>query len=219
MKRLAVGGWRLARSAGMLVALVAMLASCGRPPAPQSISSRTSTRAGEPMRVALLPLVAADGVGRSAHVLDDALIAALRTSGRHEVVPVALERARLLLPPASIEASAISTQDLLRLRDQLRVDAVVLGRVEQFQAFDPVAVGLTVHLVSVEDGAVLWSATAQLDAGRQDVQKDLRWWYDHANGGGNATISGWRLAISSPSLFSRYVADRLVETVVPPVEK
>lgn len=207
---------RLARNAGCAALALCLLVSCGRPPAPQSISSRTSIRAGEPMRVALLPLVAGDGVGRSAHVLDEALVSALRTFGHHEVVPVALERARLLLPPASIEASAISTQDLLRLRDQLRVDAVVIGRVEQFQAFDPVAVGLTVHLVSVEDGAVLWSATAQLDAGRKDVQDDLRWWHDHANGAGNATISGWRLALSSPSVFSRYVADRLVETVVPP---
>ena len=212
-----MSGWTASVTAAA-VALTLLLASCGRPPAPQSVSSRTSIRAGEPMRVALLPLVAGDRVGRSAHVLDEALISALRTLGRHEVVPVALERARLLLPPASIEASAISTQDLLRLRDQLRVDAVILGRVEQFQAFDPVAVGLTVHLVSVEDGAVLWSATAQLDAGRKDVQDDLHWWYDHANGAGSATISGWRLALSSPSVFSRYVADRLVETIVPPAK-
>jgi hypothetical protein len=68
-------------------------------------------------------------------------------------------------------------------------------------------------LVSVADGSVLWSASAHLDSGRSDVQKDLRWWHDHSNGGGLATISGWRLAMTSPSIFSRYVADRLIETI------
>ena len=202
---------------GALLVLVA-LAGCSRPPAPHSISFRTSERAAEPMRVALLPFVPADGVGRSASTLDDAFTAALRTLGRHEVVPVPLERARQLLPASVIESSAIGTDQLLSLRDALRVDAVLIGRIEQFQAYDPVAVGMTAHLVSVDDGSVLWSVTAHLDSARTDVQKDLRWWYDHANGGGNATISGWRLGISSPSLFGRYVADRLAETIIPAVK-
>ena len=202
------GGWRLA-----LAALCLVIAGCGRPSAPHSISYRTTPRANEPMRVALLPLVGADGVGRAAHIVDEALLASLRTLGTYESVPVAHERARQLLAADTIIGSAISTEDLLRLRDALRVDAVVIGRIEQFQTYDPVAMGITVHLVSVEDGAVLWSASAHLDSGRTDVQKDLRWWHDHANGSGLATISGWRLAMSSPSVFSRYVADRLVETI------
>ena len=206
--RLAVGGWRLA-----LAALCLVIVGCGRPAVPHSVSYRTTSRANEPMRVALLPLVGVDGVGRAAHTVDEALLISLRTLGTHEAVPVAQERARQLLAADAIVDSAIGTEDLLRLRDALRVDAVVIGRIEQFQTYDPVAMGITVHLVSVEDGTVLWSASAHLDSGRTDVQKDLRWWHEHANGGGLATISGWRLAMSSPSLFSRYVADRLVETI------
>ena len=212
-KRLAVGGWRLA-----LAALYLVIVGCGRPAVPHSVSYRTTARANEPMRVALLPLVGVDGVGRAAHLVDEALLASIRTLGTHEAVPVAQERARQLLPAEAIIGSAIGTEDLLRLRDALRVDAVLIGRIEQFQTYDPVAMGITVHLVSVADGAVLWSASAHLDSGRKDVQKDLRWWHERANGSGLATISGWRLAMSSPSLFSRYVADRLVETI-PEVRK
>jgi hypothetical protein len=197
----------------MLLLAVLLLTACGRPPVPASISYRTSLRAVEPMRVAILPMVPVEGVGHSVHVLDDALAAALRTRGLHEVVLVPAERAGQLLPASAALHSSISTADLLRLRDGLQVDAVLLGRVDQFQGFDPVALGVTVHLISVEDGAVLWSATAHLDAGRTDVQTDLRWWHEHANGDGNPTIGGWRIGLSSPTLFCRYAADRLVETL------
>lgn len=201
--------------AGMLGVFVLsmLLSACGRPQVPASISYRTSLRAVEPMRIAILPLVPVDGVGHSVHVLDDALAASLRTLGLHEVVLVPSERARQLLPATAALQSTVSTADLLRLRDGLQIDAVLLGRVDQFQGFDPVAVGVTVHLVSVDDGAVLWSATAHLDAGRTDVQTDLRWWHEHANGDGNPTIGGWQLGLSSPTIFCRYVADRLVETI------
>ena len=113
--RLAVGGWRLA-----LAALCLVIVGCGRPAVPHSVSYRTTSRANEPMRVALLPLVGVDGVGRAAHTVDEALLISLRTLGTHEAVPVAQERARQLLAADAIVGSAIGTEDLLRLRDAAR---------------------------------------------------------------------------------------------------
>jgi hypothetical protein len=208
MNACSVPRWLLAGLAACL------LTACGRPPAPQSISWQTTPAANDPLRIAVLPLVAVAGVGRTANTIDESLLAALRILGKHEVVPVANDRARELLPASAMENSEVSGADLLRLRDALHVDAVVVGRIDQFQSYDPVSLGLTVHLVSVNDGTVLWSATAHLDSGRSDVQNDVRYWYENANGTGNISLTGWRLALSSPTLFSRYVADRLVETLV-----
>ena len=149
-KRLAVGGWRLA-----LAALYLVIVGCGRPAVPHSVSYRTTARANEPMRVALLPLVGVDGVGRAAHLVDEALLASIRTLGTHEAVPVAQERARQLLPAEAIIGSAIGTEDLLRLRDALRVDAVLIGRIEHINlgsfevqaAVDFLALGMVDQLV------------------------------------------------------------------------
>jgi hypothetical protein len=207
---------RLSATALAVFSLLVVLSGCMRPPPPASISAQTSVSANEPMRIAVLPFVLADGVGRSAHALDEAFPAALRTLGQHEVIGVPLEKARLLLPASAIERSVITAADLLRLRDALQVDAVVIGRVDQFKGFDPLAIGATAHLVAVTDGAVLWSATAELDAGRADVQHDVQWWHEHGNGSGNASLAGWRMTLSSPSSFARYVADRLVETIPMP---
>lgn len=200
----------------LLLGTILFMNGCLRPPPPASISAQTSVAANEPMRIAVLPFVLADGVGRSAHALDEAFPAALRALGRHEVIGVPMEKARLLLPAEAIERSVITAADLLRLRDALQVDAVVIGRVDQYKGFDPLAIGATAHLVAVTDGAVLWSATAELDASRADVQDDVQWWHDHGNGSGNPSLAGWRLTLSSPSSFSRYVADRLVGTIPMP---
>ncbi len=198
-----------------LVALLALLplAGCTRPPAPQGLSYQTTAQAGEALRVAVLPFWLGDRVGRTAQGVSDQFAASLRTLGRHEVINVTPERRRTLLPDDALAANRLSTDALVRIREALQVDAVILGRIEQFDSFDPPVLGLTVHLVSCLDGEVLWSATAHLDGGRQDVQDDLQWWNDHQNGDGNRSLAGWRLALSSPATFARYASDRLVETI------
>ena len=48
------------------------------------------------------------------------------------------------------------------------------------------------------------------------VPEDLRAWHRDHVGEGNGPLAGWKSALSSPALFSRYVTDRLAGTVIPP---
>ncbi len=191
------------------------VAGCSRPPPPHSISHQTTKRASEPARVAVLPFWTGDKVGRSANVVGETFAASLRELAHHEVILVSNERRRAILPGGDdvLAVGSMKADDLIQLREALHVDAVVLGRIEQFESFDPVSLGLSVHLVSCLDGEVLWSATAHLDSARDEVQQDLKYWYGDLNGRGNASIGGWKMALSSPALFSRYACDRLVETL------
>lgn len=198
----------------LLAALVA--AGCARTSPPPATSWRTSARAAEPGRVAVLAFWSGDGVGRSAAATSEAMAASLRELGLHEVLSVGTERRRALLPDDVLLANRLSVEQLLRLRDELRCDAVLLGRIEQFNAYDPVALGLSVHLVSCADGEKLWEATTHLDGARQEVQDDLRRWYERTAGHGAPGIAGWRGVLASPARFARYATDRLVSTLPPP---
>jgi len=202
-----------------LVGAMLLLSACSTTPRwkplPAHISWRASPTVGDAQRVAVLPAWAAENVGRSADSIAPALAAALRETGRYEVTPVGKELRDTLLKTSNIPASIITAEDLGRLRDKLQVDAVLVARVEQFTAYDPLAVGLTVHLVSCQDGTVLWSATGNFDSRREDIQNDIQWWHSRHAGTANDNISGWRLTMSSPELFCRYVADRLCGTLVP----
>jgi TolB-like protein len=163
--------------------------------------------------VAVLPFFCAEGVGRSAGVMGESMAAGLRELGLHEVVLVSPETRDRLIPHDVVMANRMRAEDLLTIRDELRVDAVLLGRVEQFDSFDPIAMGVTCALVSCKDGEVLWSATGHFDGHRQDIQDEVRHWYQRTLSAQANPISGWKVVLQSPKLFSRYIAERLAQSI------
>lgn len=202
------------RFAAIAIAFSALLLCTGcREEPPPFVSWRSTPRAAEAGRVAVIAFWSNDGVGRSAALVADAAAAALRELGLHEVVLVGAERRRALLPEDVLLANRLSADLLLRLRDALRCDAVLLGRVEQFDGYDPIAIGLSMHLISCADGEKLWEATGHLDGGRTEVQADLRDWWERSAGRGSAGPAGWRGVLSSPQAFARYATDRLLWTL------
>lgn len=181
------------------------------------LSFHTTAEAALLRRVAVLPFHRADGIGRSAGAMDESMTAALRELGLHEVLTVSIAERDALLKRDVIRANRITTDELLALRDQLKCDGVLIGRIEQFTSYDPLAIGVTADLVSCLDGSVLWSATGHFDGSRADVQKEIEHWYDRAVTSSN--IAGWKQTLESPKLFTRYVAERLALSIPVPVAK
>ena len=107
-------------------------------------------------------------------------------------------------------AQALSPGTLLH---EYRIDAVLIGRIEQLDSYDPVSLALEAVLVDCSDGTVLWTASGHFDARRADVQDDVRAWHRAAVGEAQQGIAGWRATLSSPALFARYVCDRLAHSV------
>jgi hypothetical protein len=217
-----------ARGAGLaLLALMAMaLGGCdwqfwrAKPGPHELLSSHTTPQASAMLRVAVLPFYLGQDVGRAAVAMNESMPAALRELGLHEVISVGLAQRDLLLPEDPLMANHLTTDQLLKLRDALHCDAVLIGRIEQFDSFDPISIGVSAHLVSCLDGTVPWSATGHFDGHRQDVQDEIADWYGRAIGSENASISGWRSVLQSPRLFTRYVAERLVLSIpMPPIKK
>jgi hypothetical protein len=67
--------------------------------------------------------------------------------------------------------------------------------------------------VSCHDGEVLWAATGHFDGHRQDIQTEIRGWYDEHVAGDSHPLSGWKVALESPRMFTRYVTDRLAQSI------
>jgi hypothetical protein len=168
---------------------------------------------GELRRVAVLPFSRGPRIGRAADVITASMASSLRELGIHQVVEVDPARTDLLPASDPVLTEDISSADLLRLRDRLNVDGVLVGRVEQFTSFDPIAIGVSVHLISCLDGQAAWSATGHFDGRRDDVQRDIQsWWRSHQAPSRNS-VQGWQNTLQSPSLFTRYVCDRLVASM------
>ena len=179
---------------------------------PGAVAWHTTPRAIEPQRVAVLPFALAERVGKGATDLAPSFANSLRALGIHETVIVGPERAALLSIP-DLHEGKLPVDALLAVRDATGCDAVVIGRVEQFDGFHPVSLGASVHLVSCQDGAVLWSAQLQLDGRRQDVQLDIESWWKRNAGEQATAVNGWKSVLSTPRDFCRYAADRLAWTI------
>jgi hypothetical protein len=217
-----------ARVRGAGLALLALMAGAlggcdwefwrSKPAAHELLSSHTTPQASSVHRVAVLPFYFGQDVGRAAAAMNESLPAALRELGLHEVISIGVAQRDMLLPDDPLAANHLTIDQLLKLRDALHCDAVLIGRIEQFDSFDPISVGGSAHLVSCLDGTVPWSATGHFDGHRQDVQDEIADWYGRAVGSENASISGWRSVLQSPRLFTRYVAERLVLSIPMPAK-
>ena len=202
----------------VLLGALALLGACRERPQgpPPGISSLVAPGAHAPLRIALVPFYAADGIARSAAGIDQALQSALREHGRHLLVAIPTAVRDELMPDDPLAASHLSSADLIAVRRRTGCDAALIGRIEQYQPYDPIRLGLTLYLVSCHDATVLWSATALLDGSRNDVQADIERWWRHAGGDATDGVNTWRQTLQSPSQFQRYAAWRLVQTLTPP---
>lgn len=202
----------------LLVAIAALsIGGCSssssrsRPNGP--FSFHTTPGATQVRSVAVLPFTLGAKVGRSAGAIDASMSAALRELGYSQVINVAPDKGKELVETDVIYEDNITTKQLLRLRQELKVEAVLIGRVDQFDGFDPLAMGMTATMISCLDGTVLWSVTGHFDAHNLDVQQDIRRWYDGNRSGDQTSVGGWKLALQSPSMFTRYVCDRVVASL------
>lgn len=206
-------------STGMLAMVLMLVVSSGcdrrRTTEHHPFSWQLQPAAAAVTRIVVLPIDRAGVSGRSAQGVDAAIAAALRDLSRHVVIeagPDTLPNGML----GAVEADRVSVQDLLTLRDRYHADAVLIGRLHQFQGYDPVAVGLTMHLVSCHDGSALWSATGHFDGARTSVQDDVQAWYRRRMADRGNTVQTWRTVLHTPSLYSRYVADRMLGSLIEP---
>jgi len=163
-------------------------------------------------RVVVLPAAFEEEAGRSAESLDATIATALRDRNQQ----VVLRATGTDLPAdlaAGVRSDRIEVDSILALRDRFRADAILIAHCHRFRGYDPVALSLTLHLISCHDGSVLWSASGDFDGARATVQADLASWYRHRQADSGNSVQTWRLALQSPSLFSRYAADRLFRTM------
>ena len=161
-------------------------------------------------RIVFMPLEHRDGIGPSARRMDQQFAASWRQSGQFEVIYATIAERDAIFSPDMMSRNHIDSRQLHACRVQYQADAVLLGRIEDWQSYDPVAIGLQAHLISCQDGSVLWSAGGHFDGQHKAVQQELERWYFSTIGREQRNVSSWRTALMSPQLFSRFVSDQLV---------
>jgi hypothetical protein len=181
---------------------------CGRTE-PVTFAHWVAPEIEEVRRIVLVPFQT-PGTSDKAEIVGRQLGAALRQQGRFEVMMLLASDAPALSAPGSWESNRIDPSVLRDLSSRYNCDAVLIGRIDRWQPYDPVAIGLQIHLVHAGSGAVVWSVGGDFDSRTQSIQDALATWWDNTHGSGQASISGWRAALSSPRLYATWLSEALV---------
>lgn len=201
----------------LLPLILLLLAGCGTRVAtgdPVAFSYHTQESIERVHIVAMIPLYHGPEVDDSAITVDAAMATALRELGPFQVRELTTAERDLAFGDPARNLANVTVESLRTFRVRHRADALLVGRIDHYDSYDPMSVGLEAHLISCSDGATLWSATGHFDGRRRDIQREIHNWHRYVVGQGLETIGGWQLVLQSPSLFTRYVCDTLVNTML-----
>ncbi len=200
----------------MLLGLVAALAAvpgCGdgyvapniyhEVPSPQGLMSLH--------RVILIEFKDETGQPRVAEDMTDALAQALQERGLFRVDVIDRLSPRLIgLPIDKLEPFTIA--ELAQMGRQLRCDAVLIGKVRQFQPFPRMQISILLRLIDLRDGQLAWGVDGKWNSTDAVVEKRIKWYFKKKLRSGYSPAT-WELITRSPMQFCRFVAFETVGTL------
>ena len=167
-------------------------------------------------RVAVLPMTLtsrSSELEAGCDLLTPVVLEELGRTRKFEVVPVTPEQLRHLTGRRTWSAEGSLPPDFLKvLRDELDCDAVLFGRLTQFRAYPPLAVGLSFKLVEVDKAEFVWAVDEVFDANQAGVVTGARR-FQQSREQLPAVLADSRSILNSPSHFGRYVASSVFHTL------
>ncbi len=110
------------------------------------------------------------------------------------------------------DTSSYSLEELSAIRNQLKTDAVLFGRITQYYPYPHMLVGLHLKLIDLRNGKLLWATEQVWDSTDKRVERRMRMFFGSRMRAGFQPL-GWELLITSPRAFNKFVACEVAQTL------
>jgi len=199
--------WRLA-----LGALVASLVTgCLAPAVPEAqlaVSGRVNDfHTYELRRVGLLPVAGHDVSYKEASELTTALYSEFGSRTSFEWVLLRPEDLDEIPRSDPHRRGYYDPRSVLALARRFHLDALLVGTITDRRTFQPQRLAISLDLVAVETGTVVWSSAIDLDAGSARVREGVAQWSSGELG--NEGSDDAEIILLSPRRFARFAAYQL----------
>ena len=167
-------------------------------------------------RLAVLPLTAAGEsteleFGRAS--LEPVLFAELGRVNQFELVPITPEQLQRWTGRSSWTGEEKLPRDFFeKLRAAAGVDGVLLSRLTQYRAYEPLAIGWRIKLLDAQNPRVIWAVDEVFDARQSDVANAARR-FAQAHPEPVPPVGDSRSALMSPRRFAQYTASAVFQTL------
>jgi TolB-like protein len=110
---------------------------------------------------------------------------------------------------------SLTLKDLARMRQALGSDVVLIGTVGHFQPYPRMQIGVSLRMVDLRDGRVIWAINHVWDSTDKATQQRIEKYFQRMRGKDYDPIE-WRLATVSPATFQEFVAWEMATTLPGP---
>lgn len=178
---------------------------------------RYSSDASTPVkRVLVMPFYNETEYKDQGVLVGDTFSQILAERGCFEVVPLPREDEEMVELLQPYITGRVPMEVLMELGSWYRADAVLLGCLKRYDPYTRPKIGLKADLVSVYNGSVLRTVHGLLDAGEDNVARDLvNYFEQHHRHSHDQSLSEWRGLMASPRMYARYACHRFIEALYP----
>lgn len=105
----------------------------------------------------------------------------------------------------------LSLQQLSSLRKTLQTRAVLIGTVTEYRPYPHMIIGLSLKLIDLTDGEMLWAVEQIWDSTDKTTQNRIKKYYSKSD----AASLRQQLGRTSPLMFTKFVTDEVAQTLEP----
>jgi len=159
-------------------------------------------------RVGLLPFQGESIDAEGARELQAAFATELSTGSAIEIVPLSPSDLEEVAKSEPFRRGSIKPATVLALAKRFRLDGLFVGTVTDVRGYAPQRLCVDLDLIASETGLAIWSASAQLDASDERVQRGLEQWIEKSRSGAAAN-EGSEIYLMSPRRFAQFAAAQI----------
>jgi hypothetical protein len=155
-------------------------------------------------RVAFVELSGEDRGGAVAADTTDELAVALRDNRLFAINVIRSSDPQYAsMPPDS--SSGLTLDQIAQLHKELDCDAILMGSITTYQPYPHMRMGLQLKLVDLRSGQLVWAIDQVWDTSEARLEERLKKFFSTHMRKDYEPL-GWRLALTSPRAFEKFVA-------------
>ncbi len=195
------------------VMLIASLAGCAKPQEPVAVIA-CFVKPAEISRVGRVAFIELSDEVSQPDVARDTTESLFRAMQGRRLFHVEMYRAtdpQCAALPAD-KFGAYTLKELSEIRQSLGCDAVLLGRINTFQPYPRMQIGVYLRMLDLKDGSTIWSVDHVWDARDKKTEGRIKEFFEHQLSRDYEPVN-WQLGTISPSLFEKFIAFEAANTL------
>lgn len=106
----------------------------------------------------------------------------------------------------------IRAETIVEAKKRYKVDAIIFGKITQYQPYEPPILGIKIGMFSAKSGNIMWTADAIFDSSQASVIKLLKS-YHRKQYQRKQSLYEWNIIMLSMKRYAQFVAYHMIATL------